>query len=119
MRSAIVVAKLLKCDGFTDHTGNIIEKYWLKNICHPGGKKKYRKYEREVTELCKKLTDAERMILGKFISTHKAMSFDAGLRIGLTAFARKGDKEYAMVETDEAERKAAPDAELQQGKVQS
>jgi len=96
IKSAAVIARLLITEGFSDHLGNQIEKYWMRNICHGASKRRYRKFDKEISEMLKKLTDAERLVLGKWISYHKAMSFDTGLRIGLTAFAKKNDKEIQV-----------------------
>lgn len=98
LRSSVAIARLLDSEGFSDHVENIVERYWMKNICGHGARRRYRKMDKEVGEMCKKLTDAEKLVLGKFIALHKRMSFDTGLRIGLTTFARKVDKEYAMVD---------------------
>lgn len=98
LRSSVVIAQLLDSEGFSDHVANIVEKYWLKNICKGSMRKRHRKFEQDITAMCRKLTDGERMILGKFISMHKRMSFDTGLRIGLTTFARKIDKEYVLAD---------------------
>jgi hypothetical protein len=98
IKSSVVIARLLKSEGFNDHVAGIVEQYWRKTIIGPKGRSKMRKLDKEITDICKKLTDADRLILGKFIAAHKAMSFDAGLRIGLTAFARKTDKEYEIAD---------------------
>lgn len=100
VKSAAVIARALHAQGFSDAVGNMVEKYWMHNICNPRGKKRVRKLDREIHEMCKKLTDAEKLILGKFISLHKRMSFDTGLRMGIVAFARKTDKEFQMVEME-------------------
>lgn len=97
LRSSVVIAKLLKSEGFSDHVANMVERYWMKNICR--GRRKKLNLAKELGQLSLKLTDGEKLILGKFIAWHKRMSFDVGLRIGLTAFARKLDKEYALIET--------------------
>jgi hypothetical protein len=103
LRSSVAIARLLDSEGFTDHVGNVVERYWMKNICGHGAHRRYRKMDKEVGEMCQKLTDAEKLILGKFIALHKRMSFDTGLRIGLTAFARKTDKEYKLHDPNEVE----------------
>lgn len=105
VRSAAVIARAMHAQGFSDAVGNMVEKYWMRNICNPRGRKRIRKLDAEVHAMCKKLTDAERLILGKFISLHKRMSFDTGLRIGLTAFAHKTDKEYQMLQSEFGEEK--------------
>lgn len=94
LRSSVVIAKLLDSEGFTDFTANQVEKYWRKNI---GGltsrqKNKLEKIDGEVSEFMKDKTEAERLLIGRFIGLHKKMSFDVGLRIGITAFAVKNDK---------------------------
>jgi hypothetical protein len=108
IRSSVVIAKHLHSEGFSDHVANMVEKYWMRNICHGRHKKRYRKYEKEIAAMCSKLTDAEKMILGKFIAWHKRMSFDTGLNIGLTCFARKESREYVPEERLVAEEPADP-----------
>jgi hypothetical protein len=95
LKSSVVIAKLLDSEGFNDHVQNMVEKYWLNTI-KASGRKKHRRLERNIAEMCKKFDDGEKLILGKFISMHKAMSFQTGLRIGLTAFACKHDKAYCV-----------------------
>jgi hypothetical protein len=108
-KSSVVIAKLLDSEGFNDHVQNLVEKYWL-NVVSSAARKKHRRLERNIAEMCKKLDDGEKLILGKFISMHKAMSFQTGLRIGLTAFACKHDKTYE-VENDEREKPTAAEGE--------
>ncbi len=95
LRSSVIIARLLDSEGFTDFTANQVERYWRRNI---GGltsrqKNKLKKIDGEVSELMKDKTAAERMLIGRFIGLHKKMSFDVGLRIGITAFAVKNDKQ--------------------------
>lgn len=97
IRSSVVIAKLLDSEGFNDHVQNMVERYWLHTV-HASARKKHRRLERDITAMCTKLTDGEKLILGKFISMHKAMAFQTGLRIGLTAFACKCNKEYDATE---------------------
>jgi len=101
LRSAVVIAKLLDTEGFSDHVANQVEKYWL-HIVNSSARKKHRRLERNIGEMCKKLDDGEKLILGKFISMHKAMSFQTGLRIGLTTFAQKCDKTFEADELPDA-----------------
>lgn len=97
IKSSVVIAKLLDSEGFNEHVQNMVERYWLHTV-NAAARKKHRRLDRDITEMCKKLTDGEKLILGKFISMHKAMSFQTGLRIGLTAFACKCNREYEAVE---------------------
>jgi hypothetical protein len=102
--SSVHIARLLDSEGFSDHIGNMVERYWVRNIAR--NRKRHRKLDADVAEICKRLTDGEKLILGKFIALHKRMSFDTGLRIGLTTFARKIDKEYQLNEVSTEEREA-------------
>jgi hypothetical protein len=107
INSSVVIAKMLDSEGFSDHVANQVERYWMRNICNPRARKKYRKLDADIAAMCSKLTDGEKYILGKFIALHKRMSFDTGLRIGLSAFATKTNKEYQLValEDDNAYRR--------------
>jgi hypothetical protein len=101
MNSSVVIARLLDSEGFSEFAQNATERYWMRSICDPRRRRKYRKLDKELSAIAEKLTDAEKLILGKFISLHKRMAFDTGLRIGLTAFARKHDKEYQLLDLAE------------------
>lgn len=103
LHSAIAIARLLSTEGFTDHVANMVEKYWLRNagLTH----RQARQIERlddELTKLCQKLTEGEKRVLGRFIGLHKKMSFDTGLKIGITAFAKQHDKEVIGYGYEEA-----------------
>lgn len=92
--SAVVIGRLLCAEGFTDRLAHMIEKYWKTSVMH-GGRRTLSRMERmdsEISELCKNMTEAQKLLLGRFIGLHKRMSFDAGLRIGLAAYAVKVDK---------------------------
>ena len=93
LRSSVVIAKLLSSEGFTDHVANEVERYWK----HSSGltdrqQRKIEQLERDLSELCANMTTGQRMVLGRFIGLQKKMSFETGLRIGLTAHAVKHDK---------------------------
>lgn len=95
MKSAIVIAKLLDCEGFTDYTANQIENYFR----HRGGltdrqKRLIERLERAIAEWCKDLPEEKRLLLGKFVGLHKKMAFDTGLRMGLTCMAVRNNQEY-------------------------
>jgi len=94
IKSAVVIAKLLGTEGFTDHLGNQIEKYW-KNQAGLTDRQKRQlvQLDKAISEISHKLDVKERLAFGRFIGLHKKMSFDAGLRIGLTTHAVKNDKE--------------------------
>jgi hypothetical protein len=97
IKSSIVIAKLLGSEGFTDHVGNAVEKYWKQTIMRRQASRKIARIEKEFSALItEKLDMKERMLLGRFIALHKRMSFDTGLRIGLVAHAVKQDKEVEL-----------------------
>ncbi|MBZ5533064.1 MAG: hypothetical protein LAO20_16665 [Acidobacteriia bacterium] len=90
IKSSVVIAKLLCSEGFTDHLGNQIEKYWKTSIMRGGARRKIARLEKEFSDaMTAKLDMKERLLLGRFIALHKRMSFDTALRIGLQAFQMK------------------------------
>lgn len=89
----MIIARLLATEGFTDHTANQVERYWKERSGLNGRQRRQiKQLETEWSEIAKKLSAAERLVIGRFIGLHKKMSFDAGLKIGLQAFAQKMDK---------------------------
>ena len=87
IKSSVVIAKLLCSEGFTDHLGNEIEKYWKTSVMRGQARRKIAKLEKEFSEMIQaKMDMKEKLLLGRFIALHKRMSFDTGLRIGLQAF---------------------------------
>src|SRR5215467_4037518 len=91
--SAIIVARLLGTEGFTDHTAAQVERYWKRRSgLTQRQKRQIAALEKELGEMACKMTAAERMVLGRFIGLRCKMSFDVGLKIGMTAFAKQNDK---------------------------
>jgi hypothetical protein len=92
-RSAVVIARLLATEGFTDHTANQVERYWKERSgLNARQRRQIERLEAEVSALTKDMTVAQRLALGRFIGLHKKMSFDVGLKIGMQAFAQRTDK---------------------------
>lgn len=94
LRSSVVIAKLLASEGFNDYVQNCVETYWK----HSSGlterqRTKLENMKKEFGEFMKDCTEAEKLLVGRFIGLHKKMAFDTGLRIGLAAFANQMDKE--------------------------
>src|SRR5882672_10840300 len=80
--TSAVLARLLDSEGFSDHVANQVEGYWRrsnaqKDLAH------IEYLKRGIAALAQKLTDDEKMIMGKFVSLHMRMGFDTGLRMGL------------------------------------
>ena len=96
INSACVIAELLAAQGFTDYLANRIENYWKRNAGLTERQlERFKRLDAELSRIMKGLSEGDRGIVGKFISLHKRMSFDTGLRIGIQAFAVKQDKEIA------------------------
>lgn len=90
LNSAISIAKLLNTEGFTDFVANECERYYRRNsVLTDRQKKSLAQVERAFGEMAARLTDTDRIVLGKFIGFQKKLSFDTGLRIGLQVFATK------------------------------
>ena len=91
--SAIIVAKLLDTEGFTEHTANVVDRFARRQM----GKReqeRHDKTERAMGNVCENLDDATKLVIGAFVTLHKKMSFETGVRIGLTAMATKDAKDY-------------------------
>ncbi len=87
INSAIVIARLLSTEGFSDHVSGEIKRYALRQATR-GQRQRWKNYKRAFSELVlAKLSEADRLVLGKMIGVMCKMHFDTGLRMGLTAFA--------------------------------
>lgn len=91
--SAIIVARLLATEGFTDHTANEVERYWKRRSgLSPRQERQIKRLEAELSEIMKSLSAGDRLVIGRFIGLRMKMAFDTGLKIGLQAFAQWTDK---------------------------
>jgi hypothetical protein len=96
LNSSVAIARLLDSEGFSDHVGAMVERYWKRNIMQARKAARIERAERAFSEqIISKLTDADRIVLGKWVGLQKKMSFDAGLRIGLATLFQ-----YMPVEDD-------------------
>jgi hypothetical protein len=94
IRSAVVIAKLLGTEGFTDYVANQVEQYFRRRSgLTQRQKNSIKKLDAEVARICENMPIGDRKVLGSFIGLHKKMSFDTGLKIGLQTYAQKTDKE--------------------------
>jgi phage host-nuclease inhibitor protein Gam len=90
INSAVVIAKLLSTEGFSDHTANQVERYWKRATALTERQKaQIERMEAAIADWCKDMPADKRLLLGKFIGLHKKMAFDTGIRIGLTCCAVK------------------------------
>ena len=93
LNSSLAIAKLLATEGFSDHVASLVARHALK-MATPGQRKRYKRNKKLFSEMIQsKLTEADKQILGKFISMKLAMSFDIGLRMGITAFLYMPEKD--------------------------
>ena len=93
-RSAVIVARVLGVEGYSDFVHNQVEIYWKHCVMDPHREHAVMAMERKFSKLVEELdmTDKERLILGRFISLRAQMSFDTGLRVGMQAFAHANDR---------------------------
>lgn len=90
-RTASTVAKLLGVEGYSDFVHNQVKRYWRRIVMRGSGRR-VKRLETEFSAFMASASDAERLIVGKFISQRAKESFDTGLRIGLMAHAHENDK---------------------------
>jgi hypothetical protein len=66
-RSAAVIARLLGTEGYSDFVHNQVERYWRKTVLR-GSRRRARNLDKEFSVIMQKLSDADRIIVGKFIA---------------------------------------------------
>lgn len=85
VNSAVVIARLLGTEGFTDHVAAQVKRYWM----HRSGltdrqRKSIERLKKEFGLIMNdKLGEGERLIVGKYLGLLMRMQFDTGLKIGL------------------------------------
>lgn len=97
MRSSIIVARLLDSEGFTEHTATAIDRFARSQMTQHQ-QQRFERLKKAMSELCQNLSVGDKLAIGRFITIHKEMAFQTGVRIGLTAMATKESvqKEYAI-----------------------
>lgn len=94
INSAVVIAKLLDCEGFSPETANAVWRYAQRRIGFTERQRhKWNARLKEFREIAAKLSEAEKLVLGKFLAMRHKAAFDAGLRIGLMAYASRTAKD--------------------------
>ena len=107
LKSAVVIGRLLSTEGFSDFLANQIDRYEQHNILTDRQKLRYQQTAKSARVALGTLTTEQKAVVGKFIQWQKRMSFDTGLRIGLTAHAVKNGKEIEPAIVAEAEKAGA------------
>ena len=95
INSAVAIARLLDSEGFTDHTAQAVMRYAQRRSGFTDNQRRH--WQKRITafrEITVKLSPGEKLILGKFIAARQKASFDAGLRIGLTACVTEHNKVF-------------------------
>ena len=85
-RGAQDIAQVLGTAGYTDYAASCIKRYWRRNcVVTDLQKKRHAGIVRAFAEsVLPTLTDAQKKVLGRYISMLNRAQFDTGLRIGLT-----------------------------------
>lgn len=93
LNSSLAIAEILGTQGYTDHVASMVTKHALIRATQ-WQRRQFKRNKAMFSEMVQaKLTEADKQILGKFISVKLAMSFDVGLRMGLTAFLHLSEAE--------------------------
>lgn len=99
--SAVVIARHLGAEGFTPYVANRVESYWKnRSGLNTRQRKQIKKLEADISVMCKDMTAAQRLALGRFIGLHKKMAFDTGLTIGIQAFVSRNAGEVDIEEVN-------------------
>lgn len=85
--SGNVIAQHLGLEGYNDRTHNLVQRFWEERIARESARRANARIETKFSELVQdlELSEAERKIVGQFISLKCEANFDAGLQIGLVA----------------------------------
>jgi hypothetical protein len=95
MNSAVVIARMLGTEGFTDHVAAQVKRYWM----HRSGltdrqRKSIERLKKEFGEIMHGMNEGQRLIIGKYIGLLMRMQFDTGLKIGIQALlTQNGNKD--------------------------
>lgn len=88
--SAIVIARLLSTEGFSPHVANEVKRYMLRNATAEQ-LRRWKKKKRAMSAFMKNVSDGDKLIVGAFIGALCQMNFNAGLKIGMTAFLHESN----------------------------
>ena len=95
------VLRLMDCEGFTDHTLNQIQKFTLRDEKQTAARSAARlETKRKFSELMREQSLDHRKTVTKFITTQCGMSFQAGIKVGLSAGLVSSWWEDSCLESD-------------------
>jgi len=97
-KSSLSVAKLLDSEGYSDHTANQIRRYWHKNcvLTERQEKRAAGIHKAFSDHVASKLTESQRLVMGKYIALLNRANFETGLRMGLTVRLFPGEEEMSV-----------------------
>lgn len=104
LKSSVVIAEMLKSEGFTDHTANAVTSYAAYRLgLSVRQLRQFRNLKKEMGEIMRDMPESKRLVIGRFIGIHKKIAFDTGLRIGLQAFAQQHGQEVEGLDYEQHE----------------
>jgi hypothetical protein len=94
VNSAVVIARLLGTEGFTEHVANEVKRYWM----HRSGltDRQYQsivRLKKEFGAIMHELDEGERLIVGNYVGLLMRQQFDTGLKIGIQTIATLNEHE--------------------------
>lgn len=90
--SAIIIARILGTEGYSIHVHNEVKRWWKRTVMDQRRAKKIARLEREFGEFMKDASEADRLLVGRFIALRAQQSFEAGFRIGFQGFVHEQTK---------------------------
>lgn len=91
-RSGVGIAKMLGIEGFTPYVATLVRRWYRRRVASRNQRKRYEKARNAFREsVVPKLTDADRIVLGRFIGQIETAAFLTGMRMGLAV--RLGEAE--------------------------
>lgn len=93
INSAVVIARLLESEGFSPETANAVRRYANRRMGFTRRQRlAWKARNKAFSVMAATLSESQKLLLGRWIATRQKAAFDAGLRIGLMAFAVENDK---------------------------
>lgn len=89
INSAVVIARLLGTEGYTDFVANQVKRYWMRRSGLTDRQRdSIERLKDSFGQIMAKVSEGERLIIGRYFGLLMKMQFETGLKIGLQAFAQ-------------------------------
>lgn len=93
INTSATLAKILKAEGWTDHLANEIERYVHGSVTTERQNRQAERIEEAFgRDVVPKLSQGDRMVVGRFVSLKMSAGFEAGLRTGLGARIHQSER---------------------------